>query len=251
MKKIFFFTFPLICLSIISCTRDSNESKPANTSLSLESFKKFNTTAEGYVFITLDEYFDQPVTLTSATFSAEFMKKGQLTNVGSVQVNGNLLKKSTENHYLLNNGIKANELLNNSINVKVNSKNNDFPDISSDIQTTSNLEVKTNIGLEGTFNKNQDLVLKWTPANKSNDVSLRSEGTVYLGIAATGSAVISREVPDNGQTTISASELANLSPNSQAVIRLGRVTQKCTTQNGITVCVDVLNSASSGPLVIQ
>jgi hypothetical protein len=162
-----------------------------------------------------------------------------------------ILDASGENTYLLNSGIMAKELLNNSISVKIDSKNNDFPEIISDLKASSNLEVKTNIGLEGIFRKNQDLILKWTPQNKVGDVSLRSEGTLYLGIAATGSTVISREIPDNGQVTIRAAELTNLSPNSQAVVRLGRVTQRCTTQNGTTVCVEVLNSSTSGPLVIQ
>ena len=253
MKKIAIFTLSFLCLTlVISCSGNSNEANPKNASLSLESFKKFTTNAEGNVFVSLDEYFDQPVTQTSATLSAEFTKNGYFSNVGNISINGKYsLKKSDENRYLLNNGINASDLLNNSISVKINSNNKTFPDINSDRKVSANLDVRTNIGLEGVFRKNQDLVLKWTPQNKSSDVSLRSEGTLYLGIMATGSPAISREISDNGQVVISSAELANLQPNAQAVIRLGRVSQSCTTQNGTTVCVNVLNSATSGPLVIQ
>ena len=253
MKKVAFLTFGLICLTLaISCSRDSGEAKPNNASLSVENFKKFTTNASGNIFVTLDEYFDQPVTATSATLSAEFTENGYFSNVGNISVNGKYtLKKSGENRYLLNNGINASDLLNSSISVKINSNGNDFPNITSDKRGFSNLDVKTNIGLEGVLRKNEDLILKWTPPAKNGDVSLRSEGTLYLGIMATGSTLISREIADNGQVTISSAELANLQPNSQAVIRLGRVSQSCTTQNGTTVCVNVINSATSGSLVIQ
>lgn len=252
MKKILILSsFMMIVTLSISCKREISEAKPASTTLTAENFKKYNLNADGNVFVTLDEYFDQPVTLTSTTLSASFKKGDYAANVGSVFVNNNQLNRNANNSYLLNQGIESRELLNSSIKVRVDSKNSNFPSIRTDVKVFDNLMVKSNIGLEGVLKKNQDLVLTWTPKNKSGDVTLRTDERLYLGIAAAGVQPISRELSDNGQVTIPASELSNLPNNAQAVVRLGRVSQSCSVMNGTTVCVNVLNSATSGPLVVQ
>jgi hypothetical protein len=253
MKKIIIYSTIIVISCVnISCKKSSSDNKPIDLSITSENLKKFKN-ADGNIFMTLDEYFDQPVTLTSATLSAIFKKNENAVNVGDIVVNDkyNLIRNIDNNNYLLNRGIKANEFLNNSFKVNVNSKNISFSNIQMSIETTGNLKVESNIGLEGVLRKKQGLVLKWIPKNQSGDLNSRSGDVVYLGIAASGAKPITREVPDNGQVTLPASELAELPVNSQAVIRLGRVSQTCTTQNGSTVCVTVANSASSGPLTVQ
>ncbi len=253
MRKKIILSLPIFfTLLVTSCHRDSSEVNSGNNGISAENFKKYNQNAEGNVFISLDEYFDQPVTLTSATFSATFKKDSFLSNVGDIIIKDKYkLERNQANNYLLNHGIDAKELLNNPLNVEIKARGSIFSTTNIAVQVNNNFNVQTNIGLEGIFRKNQDLVIKWTPRNKVGGLSLRSAEKMYLGIAASGVGPISREIPDNGEVTISSSELSSLPTNSQAVIRLGRVSQNCTTSNGKTVCVNVINNASSGPLVIQ
>lgn len=255
MKKIIILSAIIgVIVASSSCTRNDSETKPTDTSITAESFKKYKQDAEGNLFVTLNEYFDQPVTSTNVTLSASFKKNKQAVNIGAVMINNKYeLEHSTNNNYLLNTGIDAKEFLDKPVHFELNTNNPDFPSIKIPTEGASNFSVKTNtgVGYEGILKKGQDITLKWTPKNANGNITQRSSDVVYLGIAASGASPVTREVPDNGQVTISAADLSTLPINSQAVIRLGRVTQNCTTQNGRTVCVNVVSNSSSGPLIVQ
>jgi hypothetical protein len=255
MKKIVISSIiSAIILLTISCKRNIADAKPAETPITIGSFNQYKQDAEGNLFVTLNEYFDQPVTLTNATLSAFFKKGNKPVNVGGIMVNNKYeLQQSTNNNYLLNTGVDAKDFLDRSVNFDVATTDTNFPSVKIPTSVPSNFMVKTstNIGLEGLLNKKQDLTLKWVGKSVSGNLTQRSSDVAYLAIVAGGVPPITKEIPDNGELTINAAELSSLPINSQAVIRLGRVTQNCTTQNGKTVCINVINNSSSGPLTVQ
>lgn len=247
MKNLTFFCLIALVSTFFGCEKSETYtpvSKQFDGQLILRNNSTYDS-LDSYVILEFDEYIDDIAANVSALFAGGFRGvNGNLIDAGTILVNNDTeLDLLSDNRFLLNNGIDAEDLIGDTILVSFDPSSPGFSSFEEDIYIPKQMKVTSNIGTGDYFEKNQDLVLRWEEDERID--------LVYIGICAEGKPCIFITTEDDGEFSVQSSEFSGFLGGSKVFVHIVRGVQKCFSSDSKEICIFAFNNARTSSHVVQ